>query len=265
MLTRIDCQADPVQCLYYPLIALVVQGRKQAFYGEREISYAAGEYVVLGNDMPGAYHIVDSSPEHPFLSISIRLDPKIITSLILDDHSASSIGQNSENPAIAKEIASCDLLLAFYRLLRLLASPETIPLFAPSLIREIHYSILHGKHGKKIRLAVIPGTRDNRIAQSIAWMREHFRESFSMPELAHNAGMAPATFNRYFREVTSISPLQFQKRLRLYEAQRLMFMENLDARCASAIVGYESEAQFSREYKRLFGQPPAQDAARSHR
>ena len=264
MLTRIDHQTAPEQCLYYPLIALVVQGRKQAFYGEREISYGAGEYVVLGNDMPGIYHILDSSPENPFLSISIRLDPKIITNLILNDLSNSPIVQNSDYPAIAKETASCDLLLAFYRLLRLLDSPETIPLFAPSLIREIHYTVLNGKHGEKIRLAVTPGTRDNRIAQAIAWMRGHFKESFSMPELARNAGMAPATFNRYFRELTSISPLQFQKRLRLYEAQRLMFLENMDARSASSLVGYESEAQFSREYKRLFGQPPAQDAAKSH-
>lgn len=258
MLTRIDQQTSSEKCLYYPMIALVVQGKKQAFYGEHEIVYGAGEYVVLGSDMPGIFHIVDSSPQTPFLSLSIRLDSRIIANLSLEE-CADLNPQKGNQLAIGKEKATPDVLLAFYRLVRLLKQPESIPLFAGSVIKEIHYYILKGALGEKLRLAITPGTRDNRIAQSISWLRSHFTETFSMPELAQQVHMAPSTFNRCFREATSISPLQFQKRLRLYEAQRLMLRENLDARSAARRVGYESEAQFSREYKRLFGQPPARD------
>ena len=262
MLTRIDQQTSPEKCLYYPMIALVVQGEKQAFYGEHEILYGAGEYVVLGSDMPGIFHIVESSPEHPFLSLSIRLDARILAGISLEDGGDLPAGQGNDS-AIGKEKASADILLAFYRLVRLLKEPRGIPLFAGPVIREIHYAILKGGLGKKLRLAITPGTRDHRIAQSIAWLRGHFAEAFSMPGLARQVNMAPSTFNRCFRETTSISPLQFQKRLRLYEAQRLMQREGLDARSASRRVGYESEAQFSREYKRLFGQTPGRDSSRS--
>lgn len=262
MLTRIDQQTSPEKCLYYPMIALVVQGEKQAFYGEHEILYGAGEYVVLGSDMPGIFHIAESSPDHPFLSLSIRIDARILANLSFENCGDLAPSQGNQI-AIGKERATTDILLAFYRLVRFLKEPESIPLFASSIIKEIHYYILQGALGEKLRLSITPGTRDNRIAQSISWLRSHFTEAFSMPELARQVNMAPSTFNRCFREATSISPLQFQKRLRLYEAQRLMLRENLDARTASRRVGYESEAQFSREYKRLFGQPPRRDSARS--
>lgn len=255
VLTRIDQQSSPEKCLYYPLIALVIQGRKRAFYGENELTYGAGEFVILGNDMPGAYHILDSTPDRPFLSLSIRLDPRRIASLCLEGNARMPQARENES-AVGKEKAGEDLLLAFYRLLRLLREPESIPICAQAVLTEIHYYILKGPLGDKLRLAATPDTRDNRIAQSITWLRGHFRENFLMPELARLVNMAPSTFNRCFRELTSVSPLQFQKRLRLYEAQRLMTIENMDARAAALTVGYESEAQFSREYKRLFGQPP---------
>lgn len=259
MLTRIDSQLAPEQCLYYPLIALVVQGKKQAFYGEREIAYGAGEYVVLGNDMPGVFHVIGPTAATPFLSLSIRFEPRIVASLSLEGAAPIPAGKPAAAP-IGKEEAPEALLLAFYRLVRLLAEPGHVARLAPAIIREIHYLILTGPLGERLRLASIPGTRDHRIAQSIAWLRSHFRETFSMQELARRFNMAPSTFNRYFRENTSVSPLQFQKRLRLYEAQRLMRLESHDARTAALAVGYESEAHFSRDYKRLFGNPPGRDA-----
>lgn len=260
-LTRYDCETAPEKCLCSPMAALVVQGFKHAFYGERETNYGPGQCVVLGIDLPGVFQVVDASPTRPFLSMSIRLDNWIIAGLLSEAPALAVQTTDSPGPVQVAD-ASGELLDAFNRLLLLLDTPERIPVFAPMLMREIHFYLLEGSLGGALRLFSIAGTKSHKIAQAIAWLRAHFSEPLQMETLARRVNMASSTFNRYFREVTSLSPLQFQKRLRLYEAQRLMFREGQDACSAATAVGYESSSQFTREYKRLFGAPPRQDIER---
>lgn len=158
--------------------------------------------------------------------------------------------------------ADIELLDAFRRLVNLLEFPERIPVFVPMIMREIHFFILSGSLGAQLRLFSTSGTRAYRIHQAISWLRTNYKAPLRIENLAAMVHMASSTFNRYFRQVTGLSPLQFQKRLRLHEAERLMLMENHDATSAALSVGDESGSQFTREYKRLFGAPPRQDMAR---
>jgi len=141
-------------------------------------------------------------------------------------------------------------------LVELLEKPEQIPVLAPLIIREIHYRLLIGAQGERLRMINMLGTQSNQIARTITWLRDNYKEPLQVDELARKVNMATSTFHRHFRLVTTLSPLQFQKRLRLYEAQRLMLVENEDAAIAALAVGYESPTQFNREYKRQFGEPP---------
>lgn len=155
-----------------------------------------------------------------------------------------------------------DVLDAFLRLAELNEKPEQIPVLAPMIIREIHYRLLIGPQGERLRMVNTLGTQSNQIAKSITWLRDNYREPLQVDKLARKLNMATSTFHKHFRQVTSLSPLQYQKRLRLYEAQRLMLSENEDAAVAALAVGYESPTQFNREYKRLFGEPPHRHVSR---
>ncbi len=262
-LTRYDSTTATENCLYHPMIALVVGGDKCAFYGEKEVSYGKGEYVILCSDMPGVFHITEASQDYPFLSISLRLDPLVVRTLLANcqcDMEFSSSGQAS----ICKGIASDDLLMTFYRLLQLFDSKDEDEFLCNMIVKEMHYFALQSPLGERLCQFSMPGTRDNRIARAIAYMRKNFREQIHMEELARQVNLAPSTFNKYFREVTSLSPLQFQKHLRLNEARRLLLIGNMEARAAAPAVGYESESQFSREYKRHFGEPPIKNTAKNH-
>ena len=161
-------------------------------------------------------------------------------------------------PIVVSE-ASEELLETFRRLVNLLDTPSRIAVLAPLILREIHFYLLSGSQGGCLRLFNTQGTQANTIARAVSWLRENYALPFRMEELARRVNMAPSTFNRHFRQVTSLSPLQFQKRLRLYEAERLMLQEGKDAGTAALMVGYESASQFNREYKRQFGDPPRRD------
>ncbi len=254
-ITRYDCNSPPENCLYYPMIALVAQGCKRAFYGEEEVVYGKGEYIALCSDMPGRFHVVDASPEQPFLSISLRLDPHIIINLVADNLFDAERLINKEMP-IGKARATEGLLLAFYRLLQLFDEKPYNQFIFELVKKEIHYYLLNSPLGEKLCLFSLPGTRDYRIARAIEILRKNYMNQINMEDLAKQVNMSTSTFNKYFKEITSLSPLQFQKHLRLHEAQRLLSMEKMDARSTSLAVGYESESQFSREYKRYFGITP---------
>lgn len=254
-ITRYDSNSPPENCLYYPMIALVAQGCKRAFYGEEEVIYGSGEYIALCSDMPGRFHIIDASPEKPFLSISLRLDPRIIINLVADNLF------NVERPAsreaaIGKATATEGLLLAFYRLIQLIGEKPDNRFIFELAKKEIHYYLLNIPLGEKLCLFSLPGSRDYRIGRAIEILRKNYMSQINMEDLAKQVHMSTSTFNKYFKEITSLSPLQFQKHLRLHEAQRLLSMEKMDARSTSLAVGYESESQFSREYKRYFGITP---------
>ena len=260
-LTRHDENTSAIRCFYTPMIALVVQGFKRSMIGDHEANYGELHCVTVGIDMPGVFHITDASPQAPFLSLSVKLDRRIITQLITEVTSIVTAQEGEVTPIVVDE-AGKDLLQVFSRLVELLDTPSRIPVLAPMIIREINYYLLCGSQGKCLRLFNTNGTQANQIAQAISWLRENYTSPLRMEELARYVNMAPSTFNRHFKEVTSLSPLQFQKRLRLYEAERLMLLEGKDAGTAALMVGYESGSQFNREYKRQFGAPPRKDIAK---
>ncbi len=260
-LTRYDENTSAIRCFYHPMVALVVQGFKRSMIGDHEANYGKNHCVVVGIDMPGVFHVTEASPQAPFLSLSVKLDRHIISQLITELPTIVTESTASLNPIVISK-AGEELLDAFKRLVSLLDTPSRISVLAPLILREIHFYLLSGSQGGCLRLFNTNGTQANQIAQAISWLRENYTAPFRMEELARKVNMAPSTFNRHFKEVTNLSPLQFQKRLRLYEAERLMLLEGRDAGTAALMVGYESGSQFNREYKRLFGAPPRRDVAK---
>jgi transcriptional regulator GlxA family with amidase domain len=206
-------------------------------------------------DIPSANHVITASPEKPFLAVTLGLDKYLITQLAAEIPPSSRPGNNSYKGMAVAEVDP-DVMDAFLRLVELLEKPEQIPVLAPMFIREIHYRLLIGPQGERLRMVNTLGTQINQIARTLTWLRDNYKAPLQVDELARKANMATSTFHRHFRQVTTISPLQFQKHLRLYEAQRLMLVENEDAAIAAMAVGYESSTQFNREYKRMFGEPP---------
>ncbi len=259
-LSRYDEETSAAKCFYYPIAALVVQGFKRSMIGNQEANYGERHCMVVGVDMPGVFHITHASPQEPFLSLSIRLDRHIIAQLITEMPSIVTSQATPPNPVAISEVGE-ELLEAFIRLVDLLNTPSRIPIFAPMILREIHFHLLSGSQGGCLRLFSTSGTQASQVAQAISWLRENYVQPLHIEELARRVNMAPSTFHRHFRQVTSLSPLQFQKRLRLYEAERLMLVEGKDASTAAILVGYESGSQFNREYKRQFGAPPRRDVA----
>lgn len=244
-------------CFGKPSAAVVIQGAKCTVLGSREYRYGENQYLVTGVDLPSAFYVLNPSSEKPFLALSIELDPYQIAQLAAEVPPPSK----SEAPCRGAFVADAeaDLLSAFLRLAELLDKPEQIKVRAPMIIRELHYLLLIGPYGGDLRQLNTFGTQSNQVTQAVAWLRTHYRDPLHVDALARRVNMATSTFHRHFKEVTGLSPLQFHKRLRLYEAQRLMLAENHGAGSAALAVGYESATQFNREYKRLFGEPPHRD------
>lgn len=252
-LTRREEGNQSENCFYGPSVGIIVQGTKRAVIGSDAYTYGEGQCLVTGVDMPSSFYVVGASPQRPFLAVGLNLDKYLITRLAAEIPPAPD--PDSYKGVFVADV-DADMLNAFLRLVDLLDKPGQIPVMAPLIIREIHYRLLVGPQGALLRRLNTLGTQSNQIAKAIVWLRSNFREPLSVDSLARQVNMATSTFHRHFKEVTSLSPLQFHKRLRLYEAQRLMLVENRDAAGAGLAVGYESPTQFSREYKRLFGEPP---------
>ena len=236
VMRRLETCHTTTTCLGKPSASIIVQGEKIAMLGDREIHYGEGQCLVTGIDMPNAFRVLQACHDHPF------------------PDSGVSLGTTSP-----------ELLDAFLRLARLLDTPERIPILAPLVIREIHYLLLIGPQGAGLRQLNTHGTQANSIALATDWLRKNYRKPLLVSQLARQVNMGTSTFHRHFKEVTGMSPLQYHKCLRLYEAQRLMLAGEMDAGSAGLAVGYESTAQFNREYKRLFGEPPLRDLKRMRR
>ena len=263
MLSKLDKGEELENCFYTPRVGVVLQGHKRSRIGSVEYRYGEFQCIVVGVDMPGIFYLTDVSPQKPFLAVSMELDRYLITQLSAEIHPA--LRQNSARHSY-RGVAIADVELgvldAFSRLVDLLDHPEQIPVLAPIIKKELHYRLLLGPHGECLLAINTLGTQSNQIAGAITWLREYYRKPLLIGELAEKVNMAPSTFHRHFKLVTTLSPIQFQKRLRLYEAQRLMLAEGKDANFAAIDVGYESVSQFNREYKRLFGEPPFRDINR---
>ncbi|UAK23142.1 AraC family transcriptional regulator [Sphingomonas nostoxanthinifaciens] len=247
----------PTPGVYEPALCLVLQGAKQILIGDRTLRYDPASYFIATIDLPACGWVVEASPARPYVAVSMKLDRSTLSSLILDVPG----GSEGETAGFAVSAVTPDLLDAWSRLLALLDRPEDVPVLAPIHEREILYRLLRGPQGGVLRQIARSDSRLSQIRQAIGWIRAHFDRTLRVEQLADLAGMSPASFHRHFKAATAMSPLQYQKTLRLQEARRLL-VSGGDAARAAHMVGYESASQFSREYARMFGAPPARDAGR---
>ena len=250
-----------VHAIAHPLVCLVLQGSKRVAMGTDSVTFDAGHSLLITADVPTVSQITRASIDAPYLSLVLDLDPVIIAEL------SARIGAMSttDGAAVRDEPTDAEVTDAALRLMRLLERPASLPVLHGQLVRELHYWLLVGRHGAAIRrLGPIDG-HARRVARAVAILRAEFARPLRVARLAAEAGMSPSSFHCHFRAVTSLSPLQFQKQLRLIEARRLMMSEGLSAGPAAFTVGYESVPQFTREYGRMFGLPPAADTQSAKR
>jgi AraC-like DNA-binding protein len=252
---------ERLDCFHDPCIGILVQGDKLTIVADQEYRFREGWYIAYGMDLPGISYVSGASAQKPHLALAIPLDRYIMSQLMAEMEWGPLPG-NKTYKGITVAEARLELLEASLRLVNLLDTPERIPVIAPMILREIHYYLLTGPEGDDFRLLGTMESPDNQIAKAIEWLREHYREGFNLTKLAGLVNMSPTSFFRHFSRLTSMSPLQFQKKLRLYEAQRLLLAENKTVETAACEVGYASPTQFNREYKRQFGEPPHRDRER---
>lgn len=238
-----------------PLVCLVLQGSKQVAMGTQTFEFAAGESLLITADVPTVSQITRASAAAPYLSIALELSLPVIADL----SAQMGVVPRGDHVPVHVDPTDAEVADVALRLMRLLERPEAVPLLHASLVRELHYWLLAGRHGAAIRRLGWPGSHAQRVARAVAVLRADFAQPLSVESLAALAGMSPSSFHQHFRAVTSLSPLQFQKQLRLIEARRLMLSEGASASSAAFAVGYESVPQFTREYGRLFGLPPVRD------
>ncbi|PPU98256.1 AraC family transcriptional regulator [Xanthomonas hyacinthi] len=249
----------PSHTLCAPTFALVAQGSKRTVLGHQIFNYVAGEYLVASVDLPISGHVVQASAQAPYLAMTVTLDPAAIASLLLED---ADPPMDMRGPGIGVSVASQDLLEVVRRLLRLVEQRQDIPVLAPMFRRELLWRLLAGEHGAMVREIGLADSRLARISRAIAWIRDHYAQGLEGETLAEAAGMSPSSFYRHFRSITGMSPLQFQKQIRLQDARARLLGGAPDVASVGFAVGYDSPSQFSREYARLFGAPPGLDAKR---
>ena len=259
-LVRSSTVTMPMPNVYRPQLCLVAQGHKEVTLGDRAFSYAPGRYGVVTYDLPAIGHVVEATPEKPYLCMYLDFDPVMLGDLALRVPSPPG----APSPPIGKTVsdAGAALLDAALRLLRLLDDLAALPVLGPLAEQEILYHLLAGPDGGRMRHITSSQGRVAQVGRAIAWIGQNFRERFSIERLAAEVGMSPSSLHEHFRTVTAMTPLQFQKQLRLQDARSLMLVEDIDVTTAAFRVGYESPSQFSREYRRHFGEPPARDIAR---
>ena len=251
---------EPIHSVYEPALCLIAQGGKRAMSGDKFLTYSGGQYLVISVDVPVVSQYLEASPEKPFLSLRMDLDPAAIGALMLESD-VERAERDPAGPALAVSAINDDLLDAAIRLLRLLANPRDIPILAPLAEREIMYRLLHGEQASTVSQIAYAESKLQQVNRAIGWIKRNFREPFSIDAVAEEARMSSSALHHHFKIVTNMSPLQYQKQLRLQEARRLILTQAVDAATAGHTVGYESPSQFSREYKRLFGAPPVRDVA----
>jgi len=250
--------SPPISIMYEPRICVVAQGVKRVLLGDDTYVYDAHHFLITSVDLPTVVQIINASREKPYLGLVLKLDQREISQLMVDSNLPPPRPQQSSRAMATGEV-TLPLLTAFQRLIDLLDEPEDIPILAPIIQREIFYRLLMGDQGARLRQMASAGSQSQQIARAIGWLKGNFAKQLRIDDLAAQANMSTSTFHHHFRAVTAMSPLQYQKWLRLNEARRLMLAENQDATTAAFHVGYESPSQFSREYSRLFGDSPLRD------
>ena len=258
-LIRASRPTEPLHVLHEPALCIVVQGKKRVLLGKEVYLYDHNQYLIVSVDLPVVGQIVEADPETPYLCFRLDFEATMLGELLTE---AGLEGQAGKESGLGLALSPADpgLLDAAVRLLRLLATPRDIGVLAPLAEREILYRLLTGEQARTLgRIAVSDG-KLKQVGRAIGWIKTHYREPFRVDALAFEARMSSSALHHHFKAVTNMSPLQYQKRLRLQEARRLILGSSLDAATAGFSVGYESPSQFSREYRRLFGAPPMRDA-----
>ena len=259
-LHRLSAPTPPVHGILKPTFCITAQGGKLTVLGEEAHLHDPARYLLLSVDLPLTVQITEASPEDPYLGFCLDLDPRQISLLLLEMENAEAVGTSTRGLSLTP--LDAPLLDAAVRLLRLLDTPNDVPMLAPLAVREILYRLLTGEQGGRLRQIAVQGSLTQRIARAIAWIKQHYAEPLSIETVASEVCMSASGLHHHFKAVTALSPLQYQKHLRLQEARRLMLSDALDAASAGYKVGYQSPSQFSREYSRLFGAPPQRDIAR---
>jgi AraC-like DNA-binding protein len=253
--------SEPDHSLTEPLLVVMAQGGKQLLLGDEVFEYRAGDLLVVTTNLPVTGHFIDATEQTPALGLGMALRPAAIAPLLLETPIARWTRATPDAPALATGTASPELLDAALRLLRLLDHPADAPVLAPLIEREILWRLLTGPHGAMIRQIGLADSGLSHVSRSITWIRDNYAEPMRVAELARLAGMSESAFHRHFRAVTALSPLQFQKRIRLQQARSLLVTRPGDVAGVGHTVGYDSPTQFNREYRRMFGAPPGRDAA----
>jgi AraC-like DNA-binding protein len=257
-LFRRDEPTQPTSYMQEPSICLIAQGVKSVLLGDDTYVYDTRHFLITSLDLPTVVEVIKASRERPYLGLRLRLDRREISQLMVESNLPPPRAQQSSRGMAIGEV-TLPLLTAFQRLIDLLDEPKDIPILAPIIQREIMYRLLVSDQGARLRQIASAGSQSHQIARAIDWLKSNFTRPLRIDDLAAHVHMSTSSFHHHFRALTAMSPLQYQKWLRLNEARRLMLTEHLDAATAAFRVGYESPSQFSREYRRLFGEPPLRD------
>lgn len=260
-LHRSSSPTEPIHSVSYPSLCVMAQGGKLVHLGDRAYRYDPYHYLLVTAELPIAGEVIEASKEKPYLSMILRLDAELVSSVMIQAGDVAGQGRAASR-ALDVSPLSEDLLDAALRLIRLLDTPDEVPVIAPLITREIVYRLLRGAQGDRLRHVALLGGHSPRIASALQRLHADFDQSIQVEELAEEVGLSVSRFHHHFKAVTGMTPVQFQKQLRLQEARRLLLADDLDAATAGYRVGYNSASHFSRDYKRLFGDSPMQDVER---
>ncbi|WP_433745899.1 AraC family transcriptional regulator N-terminal domain-containing protein [Falsibacillus pallidus] len=248
--------SEPVYSNSLPSLYFVVQGSKTVELANERYHVDLGCYLVSSVHLPVIGQIIQASTNHPYLSLQLTFHPDILLDIM---KTSSPSKMNKTDRGILTNLSTSDLLNAVLRLVKLLETPSDIEVLAPLIIKEIFYRVLQSEKGELLKQYAMIGSYAHCISEAIEWINQNYSEPLAVAELAKTVKMSPRTLHKHFKKVTAMSPLQYQKVIRLQTARRLLLTENLDAANAGFRVGYESPSQFNREYARLFGRPPIRD------
>ncbi len=264
LVSTVDEAGPPTLSPSGVILAIVAQGGKRIALSDRVYDYHAGQFLVASVDLPIAGQFTDASPERPALGFGLQLRPAVVADLLLHPAAAGFPRASSRNavPALAVGTASPALVDAAVRMLRLLDNPRDLPVLAPLVEREMHWLLMTGEQGATVRQLGLADSSVSRVAHAVRWIRDRYADKIMVEDLAQLTRMSTSAFHRSFQAVTGLSPIQFQKQVRLQEARMRLISEPGDVAGVAYAVGYESAAQFSREYHRRFGLPPGKDAVR---
>ncbi|MGI5238022.1 AraC family transcriptional regulator [Dactylosporangium sp. CA-139066] len=262
LLSKVEQAGPPAPEMSGTVLAVIAQGAKRIALGDRVYEYGAGQYLVASVDLPITGHFIEASPARPALGFGLVLNPAMVAEVLLQAAPGVLPPVGAAPSGMAVSDAPGELLDAVVRLVRLLEQPRDMAVLAPLVKREILWRVIAGEQGAVVRQLCLPDSGLTHVARAVRWIREHYAQAFRVEEVAQRAGMSVSAFYRNFQAVTAMSPIQFQKQIRLQQARLMLASHPNDVTGVGLRVGYESPSQFSREYRRLFGAPPSQDAAR---